>query len=44
MTVEVVDSGEEDVGLFPVLADDVGVEGGGEEADLAVGKVSCSTF
>lgn len=43
MTVEVVDSGDEDVRLFPVLADDVGVEGG-EEADLAVGKVSCSTF
>ena len=46
MTVEVVvDSGEEDVRGLPVLvADDVGVEGGGEEADLAAGGASRSTL
>ena len=44
MTVDVVDSGEEDVRLFPFSADDIGVEGGGEAADLAVGNVSRSTL
>ena len=42
MTVEVVDSGEEDVRLFPLSA--IGVEGDGEAADLAVDNVSRSTL
>ena len=44
MTVEVVDSGEEDVRLFPLSADGIWVEGIGEAADLAVGNVSRSTL
>ena len=44
MTVKVIDSGEEDVRLFTLSADGIGVEGDGEAADLAVGKVSRSTL
>ena len=44
MTVEVVDSGEEGVRLFPLSADGIWVEGIGEAADLAVGNVSRSTL
>ena len=44
ITVEVVDSGEDDVGLFSVLLESVGVDGDNKVVVLGVDNASCSTI